>query len=178
MQQGASLPCFRQEALRIVAFQLMNRADAFKTGAFGGNAVPMPNDILDPRSFQRPGLNGIDADAADTAPTMGGITTISAEARLEGAKISHCHTLHVAGRLVDVTLTDVKFLEIAEGGYVEGSAKVEQMRVSGHATGNLEISGTLHVGETGQVEGSIRYGRIAIADGGSVSGSLQVNKPQ
>lgn len=135
------------------------------------------SDILDPRSFQRPGLNGA-AESAGTGPSTGGITTISTEARIEGAKISHCHTLHVAGRLVDVTLTEIKILEIAEGGHFEGTAKVETMRVNGRATGTLEITGTLSVGETGQVDGTIRYGRIAIADGGSVTGTLQTGKVQ
>lgn len=135
------------------------------------------SDILDPRSFQRPGLNGA-SEAVSTGPSTGGITTISNEARIEGAKISHCHTLHVAGRLVDVTLTEIKILEIAEGGHFEGTAKVETMRVNGRATGTLEITGTLSVGETGQVDGTIRYGRIAIADGGSVTGTLQTGKVQ
>lgn len=138
----------------------------------------MPNDILDPRSFQRPGLSGAAEAAAESGPAAGGITTIASEARIEGAKISHCHTLHVAGRLVDVTLVDIKILEIAEGGHFEGTANVEQMRVNGRATGTIEVSGILSVGETGNLEGTIRYGRINIADGGSVTGSLQTGKPQ
>lgn len=134
----------------------------------------MASDILDPRSFLRPGLNGIpQEDVASTAPITGGVTTISPEARIEGAKISHCHTLHIAGRLVGVELTEVKVLEVAEGGYFEGTATVESMRVAGKATGNLEVLGTLTVAETGQVDGTIRYGRIAIADGGSIAGTIQ-----
>lgn len=131
----------------------------------------MANDILDPRAFPRPSLNG-GADAGAAGGATGGITTISPEARIEGAKISHCHTLHVAGRLADVTLTDIKILEIAEGGHFEGNCKVEIMRVSGRASGNIEVSGTLSIGETGQIDGTIRYGRINIADGGSVTGTL------
>ncbi|TWB38116.1 bactofilin family protein [Nitrospirillum pindoramense] len=135
----------------------------------------MASDILDPRSFLRPGLNG--APQADGAPDVGGgVTTISPEARIEGAKISHCHTLHVAGRLVDVTLNEVKVLEVAEGGHFEGTAVVESMKVSGHATGTIEVTGTLSIGETGQVDGTIRYGRISIADGGSISGTIQSGK--
>ena len=42
----------------------------------------MPNDILDPRSFQRPGLHGIADAAVESGPSTGGITTISAEARI------------------------------------------------------------------------------------------------
>ncbi|MFM2042226.1 MAG: hypothetical protein RLY86_802 [Pseudomonadota bacterium] len=139
----------------------------------------MPNDILDPRNFPRPTLNGMRPveTVADTADT-GGVTTISAEARIEGAKISHCHTLHVAGRLVDVTLIDVKVLEVAEGGHFEGNAKVESMRIAGKANGTLEITGMLSVAETGRVEGTIRYGRISIADGGSVTGTLQTGPVQ
>lgn len=136
----------------------------------------MPNDILDPRSFQRPGFNGITEPVAESGPATGGITSIATEARIEGAKISHCHTLHVAGRLVDVTLSEIKILEVAEGGHFEGTAKVEQMRVNGRATGTIEVTGMLSVGETGQVEGTIRYGRIAIADGGAVTGTLQTGK--
>ncbi len=136
----------------------------------------MPNDILDPRSFPRPGFNGIPEPVAEGGPATGGITSIATEARIEGAKISHCHTLHVAGRLVDVTLTEIKILEVAEGGHFEGTANVEQMRVNGRATGTIEVTGMLSVGETGQVEGTIRYGRIAIADGGAVTGTLQNGK--
>ncbi|MGQ3046143.1 MAG: polymer-forming cytoskeletal protein [Niveispirillum sp.] len=55
-------------------------------------------------------------------------------------------------------------------------AKVEQMRVNGRATGTIEVSGILSVGETGQIDGTIRYGRINIADGGSVTGTLQTGK--
>lgn len=136
----------------------------------------MASDILDPRSFPRPSLNGgADAGAAATGSggSTGGITTISPEARIEGAKISHCHTLHVAGRLVDVTLTDIKILEVAEGGHFEGTCKVESMRVAGKASGTIEVTGTLSIGETGAIDGTVRYGRINIADGGSVTGTLQ-----
>jgi len=141
----------------------------------------MANDILDPRNFPRPSFNGTrDSGPAEAeAPgSSGGVTTISPEARIEGAKISHCHTLHVAGRLVDVTLIEVRVLEVAEGGYFEGTATVESMRVAGRATGTLEITSMLSVAETGQVDGTIRYGRISIADGGSVTGTLQTGPQQ
>lgn len=134
----------------------------------------MASDILDPRSFLRPALNTVPPqEEAPAAPTTGGITTISPEARIEGAKISHCHTLHVAGRLIGVELAEVKVLEVAEGGYFEGTAVVEAMRVAGRATGNLEVTGTLSISETGQIDGTIRYGRISIADGGAISGTIQ-----
>lgn len=140
----------------------------------------MANDILDPRNFPRPSLNGARAAASEagTADVGGGVTTISAEARIEGAKISHCHTLHVAGRLVDVTLVDVKVLEVAEGGHFEGTAKVETMRVAGRATGQIEVTNMLSIAETGQIDGTVRYGRISIADGGSITGTLQTGPVQ
>ncbi|HYE50691.1 MAG TPA: polymer-forming cytoskeletal protein [Azospirillaceae bacterium] len=140
----------------------------------------MANDILDPRNFPRPNIGG-GADPGPTAaatPASGGVTTISPEARIEGARISHCHTLHVAGRLVDVQLHEIKVLEVADGGHFEGTAKVESMRVSGRATGTIEVTGTLSVGETGHVDGTIRYGRISIADGGSISGNIQSGPAQ
>jgi cytoskeletal protein CcmA (bactofilin family) len=138
----------------------------------------MANDILDPRSFTRPSLNGGVDTQPSSAGSSGGITTISPEARIEGAKISHCHTLHVAGRLSEVTLSDIKILEIAEGGLFEGTAKVDSMRVAGKASGTIEVTGTLSIAETGQIDGSIRYGRISIADGGSITGTLQTGPVQ
>ncbi|HYC05359.1 MAG TPA: polymer-forming cytoskeletal protein [Azospirillaceae bacterium] len=139
----------------------------------------MANDILDPRHFPRPNIGGGDtAPASGASPVAGGVTTISPEARIEGAKISHCHTLHVAGRLIDVQLSDIQVLEVAEGGHFEGTCKVESMRVSGRATGTLEVTGTLSVGETGVVDGTIRYGRISIADGGAISGSISSGPAQ
>ena len=139
----------------------------------------MANDILDPRNFPRPTLNGAKSPEAVADVGEGtGVTTISAEARIEGAKISHCHTLHVAGRLIDVTLVDVKVLEVAEGGHFEGNAKVETMRVAGKANGTIEVTNMLSIAETGRIEGTIRYGRIAIADGGSITGTLQTGPTQ
>jgi cytoskeletal protein CcmA (bactofilin family) len=70
-------------------------------------------------------------------------------------------------------LTDIAVLEIASGGHFEGTAKVESMRVAGRASGTIEVTGTLSVTETGVVDGTVRYGRISIADGGSITGTLQ-----
>ncbi|MFC7333989.1 polymer-forming cytoskeletal protein [Rhodocista pekingensis] len=60
----------------------------------------------------------------------------------------------------------------------QGTAKVESMRVQGRASGTIEVSGTLSIGETGLVDGTVRYGRISIADGGSVTGTLQSGPAQ
>src|SRR4051794_40436297 len=131
------------------------------------------NEILDPRSFPRPSLDAPDPAGTPMRDPAAGTTIIAPEARIEGAKISHCQILQVAGRLVDVTLTEIEVLEIASGGHFEGTAKVSSMRVAGKATGTIKVTGTLSVTESGHVDGTVRYGRISIADGGSITGTLQ-----
>lgn len=89
---------------------------------------------------------------------------------LKGAEITDCDTLVVEGRVKAQMKSRV--IEIAEGGTFEGTVEVEEAIISGRFDGELTARTRLYVHPTGEVTGTIRYGRIAIEEGGRVSGDL------
>lgn len=106
---------------------------------------------------------GSSSRAADARMTVGpGI-------RLKG-EIADCTTLVVEGT-VEVTLaTDL--LEVAEGGTFKGAATVANAEIQGAFDGELTVSGLLRVHSTGQVKGTIKYGRIEVSAGGEIAGTI------
>lgn len=93
---------------------------------------------------------------------------------LEGAKITDCDTLVVEGRVKAQMKSRV--IEIAEGGTFEGTVEVEEAVVSGRFDGELTARTRLYVHPTGEVTGTIRYGRLAVEEGGRISGDLGQNE--
>lgn len=103
------------------------------------------------------------ARAADARMTVGpGI-------RLKG-EIADCTTLVVEGT-VEVTLT-TDLLEVAEGGTFKGAATVANAEIQGAFDGELTVSGLLRIHSTGQVRGTIKYGRIEVSAGGEIAGNI------
>lgn len=92
---------------------------------------------------------------------------------LKGAEITDCDTLVVEGRVKAQMKSRV--IEIAEGGTFEGTVEVEEAIISGRFDGELTARSRLYVHPTGEVTGTIRYGRLAIEEGGRVSGDLGHN---
>lgn len=89
---------------------------------------------------------------------------------LKGAEITDCDTLVVEGRVKAQMKSRV--IEIAEGGTFEGTVEVEEAIISGRFDGQLTARSRLYVHPTGEVTGTIRYGRLAVEEGGRVTGDL------
>lgn len=89
---------------------------------------------------------------------------------LKGAEITDCDTLVVEGRVKAQMKSRV--IEIAEGGTFEGTVEVDEAIISGRFDGQLTAKTRLYVHPTGEVTGTIRYGRLAVEEGGRVSGDL------
>lgn len=71
-------------------------------------------------------------------------------------------------------LNDSKLLEINETGKFIGEALVEVAQISGLFEGTLTVRDRLVINPTGRVSGLIRYARIEILAGGTISGDIQV----
>ena len=101
---------------------------------------------------------------------------VGSEIHLTG-NISACDRLIIEGR-VEADLQDCREIEIAATGTFKGSASVELAEVSGHFDGTLTAREVLIVRSTGQVSGTIRYGKLEIERGGAVIGDLDLaDKP-
>ncbi|MBB3063797.1 bactofilin family protein [Limibacillus halophilus] len=90
-------------------------------------------------------------------------------------EIRNCESLFVEGE-VEVKLTDCKWLKIAAGGLVKGTATVENAEISGSFIGELTVRGCLSVKRGGLVEGDTKYTELEIERGGRLTGKSDKNE--
>lgn len=90
--------------------------------------------------------------------------------KLKGVEIEDCDTLVVEG-YVEASM-DSRVIEIAETGVYKGKVEIDTAIVRGRFEGELTARERLVVDATGDVSGTIRYGRLAIEEGGRVHGDL------
>jgi cytoskeletal protein CcmA (bactofilin family) len=141
---------------------------------------PMPkrNGTVAPAVASR--VDGADAPtrtSAQAAPTPStDETTVSkllvgVNIELKGVEISACDIIVVEGH-VEATVHS-KLMQIAEPGTLKGTALIDVAEVHGEFTGELTARTRLVVHGTGRVSGTIRYGRLIVADGGEISGDVK-----
>lgn len=99
------------------------------------------------------------------------VLIIGREISLTG-QITACDKVIVEGK-VEATLTESRFVEIAESGQFKGSAEVEEAEVRGRFEGKLSVRGRLLIRGSGKVMGEIAYGQIEVECGGEISGTVQ-----
>lgn len=96
--------------------------------------------------------------------------TVGPHIRLKGVEITDCDTLFVEG-MVEATM-DSRVMEIAEPGSFKGSAEIDVAEIHGQFEGTLTVRQRLVIHPTGRVSGTVRYGKITIAEGGQLSGDI------
>jgi cytoskeletal protein CcmA (bactofilin family) len=96
--------------------------------------------------------------------------TVGKNISLNG-EILACEKLIVEGQ-VEATLRDAHIIDVSEGGCFKGNADVAEAYISGTFIGTLVVKDLLTIRKSGQVEGSIRYGRIIIDAGGIITGDM------
>lgn len=99
------------------------------------------------------------------------VLIIGREISLTG-QITACDRVVVEGK-VEATLTDSRFIEIAETGQFKGSAEIEEAEIRGRFEGKLSVRGRLLIRGSGKVMGEIAYGQIEVECGGELSGTVQ-----
>jgi cytoskeletal protein CcmA (bactofilin family) len=95
---------------------------------------------------------------------------VGPDIKLKGAEITDCDTLVVEGR-VEASM-DSRVIQIAEHGVFVGKAGIDVAEIHGRFEGELTARKRLVVHATGRVSGKVRYGKIAIEEGGEVSGDI------
>ncbi|MBI4290489.1 MAG: polymer-forming cytoskeletal protein [Betaproteobacteria bacterium] len=95
---------------------------------------------------------------------------VGPDIKLKGAEITDCDTLVVEGR-VEASM-DSRVIQIAETGVFVGRAGVDVAEIRGRFDGELTATKQLLIRSTGRVSGTIRYGKIAIEEGGELSGDV------
>jgi cytoskeletal protein CcmA (bactofilin family) len=111
---------------------------------------PLPSGILDPAGSRL--IVGIDI-------------------KLKGAEISNCDVLVIEGQ-VEATVNS-KTMEISRPGALVGTAQIDVAEIHGEFSGELTARTKLVVHGTGRVTGTIRYGKLVVAEGGTLTGDLR-----
>lgn len=88
-------------------------------------------------------------------------------------EIGSCDALVVEGS-VEAKLPDGRIMEIAETGLFKGSVEIDEADIAGRFDGTLTVRGRLTIRATGRVQGTIRYGVLAVEAGGQLTGEIQV----
>jgi cytoskeletal protein CcmA (bactofilin family) len=127
----------------------------------------------------KPEAFGIDAPKADLRsdpePSRSGRESVSKlivgpDIKLKGAEITDCDTLVVEGR-VEASM-DSRVIQIAENGVFVGKAGIDIAEIRGRFEGELTARKQLVIRATGRVSGKVRYGKVAIEEGGEISGDI------
>jgi cytoskeletal protein CcmA (bactofilin family) len=128
-------------------------------------------DTVTPAPVAAPGVTEESAPApvAPVAPS-GSKLIVGPDIKLKGVEITDCDTLVVEGR-VEASM-DSRVIQIAEHGVYSGTVGIDVAEIHGRFEGELTARKQLIVHATGRVSGTIRYGKITVADGGEISGTI------
>jgi cytoskeletal protein CcmA (bactofilin family) len=121
------------------------------------------------------GLRSETTAAAAAATTNAGMEggsrlIVGPNIKLKGVEITDCDTLVVEGT-VEATM-DSRVIQIMANGAFKGSADIDIAEIHGQFDGNLTVRDKLVIFSQGKVNGTIRYGKVIIEEGGQLSGDV------
>ena len=109
--------------------------------------------------------------APATTTESGSRLIVGPNIKLKGVEITDCDTLVVEGT-VEATM-DSRVIQIMANGAFKGSADIDIAEIHGQFDGNLTVRDKLVIYAQGKVNGTIRYGKVIIEEGGQLSGDVQ-----
>ena len=110
------------------------------------------------------------AEPARPGRETGSKLIVGPDIKLKGAEITDCDTLVVEGR-VEASM-DSRAIQISEHGVFVGKAGIDVAEIRGRFEGELTARKQLVIRATGRVSGKVRYGKVAIEEGGEISGDI------
>ncbi|OYD86154.1 polymer-forming cytoskeletal protein [Azospirillum brasilense] len=132
-----------------------------------------------PRRSEGYGAAAPAAAAAPVAPTPAPAAPLASDQRrlivgrdisLNG-EIGSCDVLVVEGT-VEAKLRDGRSIEIAETGLFKGAVEIDEADIGGRFEGDIIVRGRLTVRSTGKINGSIKYGELAVEAGALLNGEI------
>ena len=115
--------------------------------------------------------SGIAIPEAQPSTAPGSKLFVGVNIKLKGIEISDCDQLIIEGH-VEATVHS-KGMQIAKPGTLKGTALIDVAEVHGEFSGELTARTRLVVHGTGRVSGTIRYGKLIVAEGGELSGDVK-----
>lgn len=119
----------------------------------------------------KPAETRTENSAATTSEAAGNRLLVGPEVKLRGAEILDCDTLVVEGR-VEATM-DSRVIRIAERGAFAGKVSIDVAEIHGVFEGELTVREQLIIHATGRVKGKVRYGKLLVESGATLSGDVE-----
>lgn len=107
-------------------------------------------------------------------------TLIGKAAHVHG-DIEFAGGLHLDGSIVGNVRSDrapTSTLSVSEGGSIEGTVDVPNVRLDGTVKGDIHAPGRVILGATARVEGNLYYGVIEMSLGAQIMGKLTQVAPE
>ena len=133
-----------------------------------GTGTPRPDP---PPADRHPAASAAAPAPAPAQQSPGSKLFVGVNIKLKGVEISDCDLLVVEGH-VEATVHS-KEMQISQPGTLNGTAVIDVAEVHGEFTGELTARSRLVVHGTGKVSGTIRYGKLIVAEGGTISGDMK-----
>lgn len=130
---------------------------------------PSPAPAMPPRPAVSPSADAAPAPAS--GEPKGSKLSIGPNINLKGVEISNCDVIVIEGN-VDATINS-KVMEIGQPGRLNGTAVIDVAEIHGDFSGELTVRTKLVVHATGRVTGTVRYGKLVVAEGGTLTGELK-----
>jgi cytoskeletal protein CcmA (bactofilin family) len=140
------------------------------TPAMPAAREPTPSSPSSPEPA-RSGADHHTVPPAITPDTPGSKLCVGPKIKLKGVEIADCDVLVVEGE-VEATVNS-KAMQIAQPGTLKGHVAIDVAEIYGEFSGELTARAKLIVHSTGRVSGTIRYGKLIVAEGGVLSGDIQ-----
>ena len=136
------------------------------------STAPVLRDSVATPPTPEPPRKDLEAQTSAIGPdTPGSKLWVGPKIKLKGVEISDCDVLVVEGE-VEATVNS-KAMQIAQPGTLKGDVTIDVAEIYGEFSGELTARAKLIVHGTGRVSGTIRYGKLIVAEGGVLSGDVQ-----
>jgi len=146
-----------------------NTGGGASRAASAQHGADVPGAPRPPSQPQPPAASSAAAKAASDAPESK--LFVGVNIKLKGVEITDCDALVIEGQ-VEATVHS-KAMEIAKPGTLKGNAQIDVAEIHGEFVGELTARTRLVVHGTGRVTGTIRYGKLVIAEGGEITGDVK-----
>jgi len=141
-----------------------NKEDALRKDFRSPSPIPVSNPL--PAAARAPLAEAPKPEAPrGVGDSKGSKLIVGPDIKLKGAEITDCDTLVVEGR-IEATM-DSRVIQIAQQGVFSGTAGIDVAEIHGSFEGELTARKQLVIHATGKVTGKIRYGKLAIEEGGA-----------
>ncbi|MBX9926939.1 MAG: polymer-forming cytoskeletal protein [Hyphomicrobiaceae bacterium] len=107
--------------------------------------------------------------------TQAGVMIVTAETAIKGT-VRRCRRLEVMGYVNGEVVADE--IIVHRGGRIDGKIKARSTSVAGTVEGDIVVDGLLQIAETGSVNGTVQYGKLAMDAGADLVAEVRNVPPR